>query len=374
MRKKTTYLFIDDTKDILNLFENLNENPDINIKTNLVDKNATWSDLIHKLKDDNSFDGLLLDWKLSGETEIDFDSEALAQQARKFDEKDFPIVLCSSMPTDNFFKRDSTAKDLFDIVYQKEQLQDNIKALISLAEGYIQLKEIKNRLNITTNTQSIIAEILGTKKKIDTRAVDELITLLNPEKAVHEFAQFFLRQILEPNGLLINEYTLAARLTVSHGLSENANIIDPESHAAWCELKKQLTSIKYSGIFSDVYDRWWADDLVDWFKKEIYADTSPKNIPFQQRFEMLKNKFDIANLKSAALQKFAKEPFLWEACAYNKRAIDTDDALLVGEKNNLYPWQDSDYVCLEAAIERRKPIHPLYESKFKMLRAKYSGK
>jgi hypothetical protein len=367
MSNKIKYLFIDDTEDISNVSQGLNQNAELEIEFYQVTNDKTWSDLITKLRED--FDGLLLDWKLNGEssTGIDFDSEALAQQARKF-EKDFPIVLCSSMPTDvkDFFKRDTTAKDLFDIVYIKGQLQ--AKALISLAHGYIQLDERKK------NANTKITEILNTELSIDTRVLSSLEALIKPEKAIHEFAQFFLRQILEPNGLLIDEYTLAARLAVYHGLDENGEVIDEQSNQAWCLLKDKLNSIKYSGVFSDVYDRWWAEKIITWFKEEICPDNSPKNIPFEERFNMLNSKLNIPNLKIASLQKFAKEPYFWEACAYNKRAIDIVDAMLVGGQDNLYPWQDSRYICLEAAFQKRMPIHPLYESKFKMLRKKLSNK
>lgn len=42
----------------------------------------------------------------------------------------------------------------------------------------------------------------------------------------------------------------------------------------------------------------------------------------------------------------------WTVCKAINKPIDTIDGLLIEGQDNLYPWQESEYVSIEAALNR----------------------
>jgi hypothetical protein len=166
-------------------------------------------------------------------------------------------------------------------------------------------------------------------------------------------------------GPLINEAFLAARLGV-----------DIESSADWEKLKNDfLKEIKYAGIFSGAWNRWWMYKLHKWWESEISTDAIA-TLDARERIELLKEKLKLADLKVATPLPKAASFRYWTVCQGYKKPLDPREGLRI-ESRDILPWQDTLYISIEAALERvgrtqGLKIHPLEKERFEQLKKQFT--
>lgn len=293
-------------------------------------------------------DGIILDWRLTEETNraisgaVKYSAEALAQHLRFLATdkavKDIPIVLCSANTGfREYYRRDSTGHDLFDEVFEKNDFSVHhdtvVKQLNCLAEAYkiLQTADELSWRAILSNPDNI---------EVDVRLVGNISTFL-ANMVPHELIGFLLREIIKKPGVLIDEDILAARLGVDKDASEGWNIL----------LETVINQkIKYEGLLSGGWSRWWADGLVQWWKTNIHP-THPQLRAAKQRVKLIKEKTGIQDLIPAEKLKFCAESEFWTVCVATKKPLATSEGLRVVISNEL-PWQDEQYVSLYAIVER----------------------
>ena len=233
----------------------------------------SWNDQINQIvKSVDTFDGIILDWRLTEELQrlspesednsIKYSAEALAQHLRflatekEVLKKDIPIVLCSmNHGFKNHYKRDSTGHDLFDEVYEKMEFTENHSSVVN------ELQSLANVYKVLQTGKPSWYSILSVPKetKLDVRLVNSLSTLI-ANMVPHVLVRFLLNEVVKKPGVLIDEHILAARLG-----------IDKDGSRDWQRLLDKAINpkMKYSGLLSTGWNRWWAEGFVQWWKAEV---------------------------------------------------------------------------------------------------------
>ena len=291
------------------------------------------------IKEIKGYDLLLFDFRLTETTAI-FDAPTVAQTLRTINSenhKDIPIVLISSETKISDYYKDLTSQDLFDLSLTKDTLLNNMvkysKRFTSLINAYQKVKnekfDVLKVLNFPTDQN----------KAIDYRIIEKLNRDMFSND-VFAFSSFILKNLIQSIGPLIGEDVLSARLGVSK-TSDN-----------WEKLKSNFEHFKYKGIFSDSYNRWWADGLIDWWKNHIDGDNSLRKLNAEQRINKL-SEITKLSLTSQAPTKYAKSTSFWTICKETHLPIDPIDGLEL-HKNDLYEWQEKEYLSLQAGLEPQK--------------------
>ena len=157
---------------------------------------------------------------------------------------------------------------------------------------------------------------------------------------IHEYSQHFLKEVIRKPGPLVQEKLLAARLGV-----------DIERSIDWGDLiSKFFGESKYTGVFSDAWDRWWMDLVLERFK--LLTGKRLASLNAQQRVSSL---IDATNLKKITpaepIDKSVSSTF-WTICEYFKKPLDPLEGFKIHYIKEPKPWQDQMYLSFEAAAER----------------------
>lgn len=230
---------------------------------------------------------IALDYRLDeklGSLEPDqaFKASPLAQHLRDFaiesPQNDTPIVLFSAEENIiNIFGPDKTAHDLFDRVYTKSQVNDDLEQvqseMIALCLGYEHLKK--------NDGQFVISELMSSSDvEDDILDIQEIKVELDEAKAPHLAAMFILKKLVLSSGILIDWTEVCARLGISHEGFENVLPILQEKN------------LQYDGIFSQAWPRWWSNRIDQWLK-EIF-NRRATGMTAAERVAILNEKFGLS--------------------------------------------------------------------------------
>lgn len=344
---KRNYIYIDDDK-IENSQAKVRGFNSMHLNVCAEQHKGTWESQLSYIQECASkIDGLILDLGLcdlpnNNSERADFRGTSLAQEIRTRQKgmilNSFPIVLFSA----NDKLQDlleNTGADLFDLCIDKDSICVEIfeqlsSKLYALAEGY------KILANNNHKAPESLSNILGVSDKdIDNRFISELKNLIgNP---THSIAHFIIYELLEHKGLLIDTSTLAARLGVDVDKSNN-----------WEQVLNNLDFARYKGVFCEGWIRWWMPSIEDWWSNHISND-SLRSMSAQKRVSLLIEKLNLPELQAACPIDRAESDAFWTICQGYKRPIDTTDGLLIDGQENLYPWQEPEYVSIDAALRRK---------------------
>lgn len=335
---------------------------------------STWEQQIHFIENkqkEDKLDGLIIDLRLDDYANVNDGARAnyrgtsLAQEIRTRQKeggiKEFPIILFSG--NDKVTQSlENSGKDLFDICIEKDSIINDsiyekqfVPKLYALADGY---KIIKDSVGDISKILSVDIDV------IDERFISELNNLTtNPP---HVLARFLLDELLLKQGLLVDEFTLAARLGV-----------DIEQSAEdWKKVLKSLENAFYRGIFWQGWMRWWMPIIEKWWVEVIHAEKYLRSTPASERVELVKKELKLSNICPAEkIEKSSSNEF-WTVCKGYNKPLDPIDGLIIDGQENLYPWQDLDYVSIDAALRKKnvnawKKVAKLEEERLKELQEQY---
>jgi hypothetical protein len=297
-------------------------------------------------------DGIILDIRLderantSGER-VDFRGLAVAQELRtRMTEgviASIPIVLWSVVRKfTRSYDSDLTSHDLFDAVYDKERhLTENAAGvatqLVDLHDGYVRIgKPSKDREAVFT--------LLGLRTE-EEGSVDPRFGQfdLDPKKVpAHDIVGHILGRLIVPAGPLISEAYLAARLGV-----------DMANSSDWTKLLKKLDNdVRYSGIFSEGWPRWWAHRLLGWWEGLAGKPGRLQKLGAAERVDFLRKKTHLQNLKPAEPIDETSVSTFWTICQVLNRPLDPTDGLRVKVATNL-PFHEPQYASIAAVLSRK---------------------
>jgi len=289
----------------------------------------------------NEFDGLIIDLRLdgSGVDRVDFNATSIAQELRSItargDIKAFPIILCSTEEKiKNTYTADKSSHDLFDYTFEKSITPESkrfSRKLLSLATGYDLL-----------NSEKLTPDKIF--KGVDTNTLDPRILERFDETnklVVYDYAHFVVKNLFHQRNPLLKDRIVAARLGI--------DII--ASGDNWGALINKIFSpAKYSGLFSDGWDRWWADNIIN-----IFKDLTGKRLSFlkaDERVKLLTDKTGITGLVAATPIKHCQSTEFWTICEAYKKPLDPLEGFKIFASSELKPWQESKYLSFDAIVER----------------------
>lgn len=343
---KPKYLYIDDENgnSEISTLNGFNDKNIIKVERFNLSDFRDFGDLKKELvrsSNDKEFDGLIIDLRLdgAGEDRTEFNASAITSELRSISARgdilSFPIILCSTEEKiKQTYDSDRTSHDLFDYKLSKSNPEPDwtkisIK-LKSLAEGYVWMQETKRAPN----------EIIGVSKMeiIDERIVEKLLNF----PVTYDYTHFIVKNFFHQTYPLINERILAARLGV--------DLVKTPSNV-WENLSITiLNEVRYKGLFSDGWKRWWADSLNEWF-----TNISGEKLAFlnaEKRVEILKNKTGLQQIIHALPLKFCSSSEFWSICEGFKVPIDPLEAFKIHTTADLKSWQESKVISLLAILER----------------------
>lgn len=343
---KPRYLYIDDEngKSEISTLNGFNDTEIVEVERFNLSAFRDFGKLkieLQRASNNNEFDGLIIDLRLdgAGEDRTEFNATAITSQLRSnaasLDIRSFPIVLCSTEEKiKQTYDSDRTSHDLFDYKLSKSNPEpDWIKIstkLKSLADGYSWIQAAKRDP----------AEIIGISKLkvIEERIIQKLFGF----SVTYDFTHFVIKNFFHQTNPLISERILAARLGV--------DLVNTPSEV-WENLSLSiLDTVKYKGLFAEGWKRWWANDLVDWFKS-----ISGENLAFmnaKSRIDILSKALGLEGLAVAEPIKFCTSSEFWTICEGYKVPIDPLEGFKVHTTADLKPWQESKVISLLAILER----------------------
>lgn len=351
--KKYRYLYLDDDIHNAEIFKDgIEESKLIAISKVSAPDNFDLQ-LKELVKEQNNFDGILLDLKLdgyiNGNKKAHYTAMPIAHEIRtkareKKWKKEFPIVLVSTKENfKKYYNLDTPSHGLFDIRFVKENIDDAVVSLKmhAIVKAYIEIA--KNRPHL----EKILA--IKDLDALDKRIFNE--ELLKGKKAIiFDYANFILKEMIFKPGPLIDENILAARLG-----------IDIKKSKSWKPLKdKILNKFQYKGIYSEAWERWWMYQINEWW--ESISKNTLAELDAKERVGILKSKLKLQSLTVATPIDKAKSYNFWTICHGFDRPLDPMEGLRIAGFEPL-AWQDPQYISFEAALERAKReeglrVHP----------------
>lgn len=337
----TKFIYIDDDPESYYKIQGF-ENEKLTIESQ--QHKDSWEEQLQSIKNkEDEIDGIILDLKLDDLPNLNghrakFRGTSLAQEIRTRQKegilKSFPIVLFSANDKVSL-ALEKSGKDLFDICIDKSNINSESFAiytpqLLTLASGYKKLlktKDIKESLNSDISF-------------IDSRFLSELEDYQS--SPVHVQARFIITELLDKQGLLINEDVLAARLG-----------IDKTSSPDWELLKQSLSTAQYTGVFYEGWPKWWMHLVDRWWTEKIEVNLSLHSTPASKKVEQIRAKLNFDKLEVAQrIDKSVSDEF-WTICKGYNRPLDPVDGLIIQGQDNLYPWQEPEYVSIDAALKKK---------------------
>ncbi len=262
--------------------------------------------------------------------------EIRTRQKRGLLKKQIPIVLFSA--NDNVMLED-LGKNLFDLCIEKNEVtDDNIKTFRK------QMVDLSFAYQLLTKKVGLSTVFNKNVKSIDSRFVGELEMLKNTPINVR--VRFLLNEFINRQGILIDEDVLAARLGIDKDQSED-----------WDTLKIQLTNLEYKGVFCNGWKRWWASSLEKWWNDTLKEKTRLRTTPANIRVEKIKEYYNLSNIVAASVIDKANSQDFWTVCKGCGKPLDTIDGLLISGQDKLYPWQEPEYVSIDAALKKKGVSH-----------------
>lgn len=355
------YLYIDDESDskIDSLIDSLNR---YNLIQVIKFESMVFSDFVKWVQEKReTCHGILLDFVLNEKTNqqnqiAEYTAPVAAQYLRTLATegkiKDLPIILCSTDERLNrLYMNDLTSHDLFDMRFRKDNTdcyEIIAKELYSLAIGYEKMAVLKDFGKI------LDIDISALNEKIVARFVNE------SSVPVHEIAQFVLKEMIFKVGPLIDESILAARLGV-----------DIEKSKDWDNVKELFSSAKYSGVFSEGWDRWWMHQVNDIFKS--FNCGSLSFLDADEKIEILKEKSKLQNIIAAEPLPYCSSKRFWTVNINDKKPLDPSEGFRIVEHTEPKSWQEYNYLSPYDAIERigidRHKVHIIDQERLEYMKS-----
>lgn len=356
------YLYIDDDelRDVTGFTETLCKDSGISIKHIQV---MSIPDVIKEFKsgfettsgNNEPYSGFIIDQELVkksvDEQRADYHGTTLAQHLRTEmtmgNLSHCPLILLSS--NRNIvasFKPDDTSSNLFDYVIIKDNLTQSAFAeraktvLCDVVEAY---HFAKRPIGINEFNDQEVQNLLNCNDTIfqfvDSRLIDYLKA---KSKMPHAVVSCIFSSLIRSAGMLSTEKMLATKLGV-----------DIERSTDWDKVLEALSDYRYTGIFSNVKQRWWTPAIEYWWYNNS-EDGEPLNaLSCSERVEELKKILGTNELEPIQLSypDGDQSDKLWVNCVVSGTPLDPYDALRVRE-SDIQPWEQPKYLDITAVLKQ----------------------
>jgi hypothetical protein len=344
----TRYLFIDDEADGAESYADALSETDSTLSIEV--KSPVSLEQIVDLLSTNP-DGMLLDVKLNNTKDKDgkplrFDGIGLAQQLRSLqtrgEVKSLPIVRLSQPEViQEYVRGDSTSDDCFDDRISKDEIASHAasinRRLLSLANDYPRLIAYLNATKSSESAALLLGVPASFLDRVDSRILADVQQCDNAP--AHVLAGFFLDKLLAWPGPLIGEDLLAARLGVDRASSE----------VGWAVILENLEPARYVGAFHNGYPRWWMATVSDIWNDLPDASISLARARAEERIDVLQKAWK-TKLQPIAETKDSPGRRYWAICEATTLPVDPTFGIALMPRIGHQPWQEAEYLSLEAAL------------------------
>lgn len=341
---KYKFLYLDDESDMSTaaIADGLQIKDIIDV---VADEPKSFKEQITELKSKlTEFDGLILDLRLDGKKlDIAYNAPAIAQELRMLAAegaiKSIPIVLCSTdAKMRATYEVEKICHEHFDYKFTKQDSppwEKVAKKLAALARGY----------QMIAGAYFDIPKILnrGDLGSLDPRVL-EMFNGLEQQLPIYDYASFVIKDLFHPPGVLIKEKLLAARLGIDIGNSKD-----------WQELSLRFFSkAVYSGVFSEGWQRWWSDEVINIFKEKSKGKRLSM-LKADERVNVLIEISGLKNLIAATPLEYNKSSNFWTVCEYFKTPLDPLEGFKIHTTIEPKAWQEDRYISLLAVMSKKGP-------------------
>jgi hypothetical protein len=266
---------------------------------------------------------------------------------------------------------DPVSDDLFDYKVQKEEARARTaemqRVLVSLRDAYEALSQL--------NPQDAggVVRLLG----LDEARAREwghpaLFARLRSTRlaGVHVAAGALMNGLLLPDGVLIDEDLLAARLGVDR----------LRSGEAWTRLLPELRAFQYQGVGHAAFARWWSTALLTWWLDIRRSDESLMAFSAAERAEVLNGAFNL-NLAPMVLPDGSAGSRPWARCAMAAEEmparfipVDQMEAVRLRPTFDVPPWIDPQFASLREALQAERTDSRLDQNDLAKLKRKHMAR
>jgi len=290
----------------------------------------------------DTFQAILLDFKLDEESDrvILFNAPSLAQNLRTKnieDKKYKPIFLITNQENISTYYKDFTSHDLFDFVKTKTEFRQRLSEMCTRIKSFI---EGYKTIAASDNNLQKILQATDSQYSVVDYLIKETLEGDQYKDNINKIAFYIYHKIIKSFNFLIGEDILSARL----GIKKNS--LD------WNSLLNEFTEYKYKGIYSSSHNRWWWNEIEEWW----FNKTNGQNIrrlKGSARCEKISQITGLKRLFPVEKSIHSKSEYFWTICLDKLLPIDPLDGLEL-RKKDLLPWQDKEYISMEASLESSK--------------------
>ncbi|CAA0199663.1 conserved hypothetical protein [Tenacibaculum maritimum] len=295
-----------------------------------------------ELKVKDGINALILDYKLTEGTgeQACFDAPTIAQFVRTMHSVDgfnIPIVLMSNQINfTDYYNNDYTSQDLFDFTITKQDFVSNKEIFGQKLNSFISAyQKIKSDNNLSKSLGIDESKII-----LHSRFISDYEKLNNNH---FKISSLIYDDLLCSVGITIGIDALSARLGISQD-SDN-----------WPQVLESLKTASYTGVFSDIKQRWWMDKVNKWWNDSISSDTSIRRLNAEERVELLKSKLGLENLIPLTKTKHSLSSNFWTVCKFSKKALDPFDGIEL--LKDYLPWQEKEYISIDSALAGQMEVY-----------------
>ena len=171
-----------------------------------------------------------------------------------------------------------------------------------------------------------------------------------------------LTNVINPSGVLINEYLLAARLGV--------DIVDTKDLTEWSKLLGIFSETRYNGVFSNGWNRWWMNKITVFWEQTFGCSIG--SLFGEEKVKMMNEKFGLKLSAAKIFEKGTSSAF-WVICKKTNRPLAIEDAVMCSSEVNKSSWEEDEYFSISVALEEDiREIHVLEKERVKKLKVQFS--
>ncbi len=255
-----------------------------------------------------------------------------------------PIIIISSEDNIRDYYRDYTSFDLFDFAINKgtflKRTHKYCNLFYELIEGYKTLKDAQSE------SGKIGLEIFKVPNELQMRIDRRLLDTLSMAKYQSDpfmMSGLLLSHFVKPIGILIGSDVLSARLGVS------------KDSADWNKLLSKLETFRYSGLYSQTYERWWSQGVELWWGANFAPNSTLRRLSATERCKLISEKFGFQDLVPLTKPTFTNSTRYWTICAGNNQPLDPVDGFEIAKDITNSPWLEPQFYSFGYLVDYAKP-------------------
>jgi len=255
-------------------------------------------------------------------------AQLLRDQALDTVTKDFPIILVPSENDYKAFSNNISTHYLFDRCFTKESFSNSSThslEILSLVKGY---KHLIKHWDKAERWVTFLGVTRQEKIEVAYQAIRELDKL----KAPHQVARDLLRYVIDRRGLLLDKYNVLAQLGVKLASSDVDKLFEI--------LRRD--KVKYTGVFSEGWARWWRHRLGEWGK--VLCQEHLGNMTAKERVSCLNKKLGLKLSPAKSRWKNRTDTLVAFACDSCHQPTENQYSVIAYDPLP-YTFTHSKYIC-----------------------------